>query len=569
MTMSVPDDVRTCMTATWSEIEPRYRDLLGRTVDAGTADSFLRDWTAVSAAVFEAQQRLKIATDQNTADEDAKHRYGAFMDAVFPAYQAAEQELRQKFLASGVVPEGLAVPLKRMREQVELFREDNVLLLAEEQKLSTEYFAITGAQTVQWQGREVPAMRMVAELQNPDRAIREQAWRLITERRLADREAINDLWRRLLRLRVQIARNAGCDTYREYRWRQLMRFDYTPDDCKRFHRAVETVVVPALRRAARRRQERLGVDRLRPWDTDVDPRGRPALHPAGGVEELGRRSTAVFRRVHPAFGEYFETMMQGSLLDLESRANKAPAGYNMTLPASRMPFIFMHAIGVHRDVVVLVHEGGHAFHSFEANRLPYLPQRMGIPAESAEVASMSMELLTLPYLDSDDGGFYPAREANRARYDAIQPIIRLLAHTTMIDAFQHWVYENPEDAMDTAQCDHQFAELTERFLPVADFTGLEEAQATGWQPILHIHALPFYVIEYAFAQLGALQIWAAAMQDQQSAVERYRRALSLGNTVSVPEFYEAAGARFAFDEEMVRFAVELLEREIERFDAAA
>ncbi|PZR97967.1 MAG: M3 family oligoendopeptidase, partial [Chloroflexi bacterium] len=366
-----------------------------------------------------------------------------------------------------------------------------------------------------------------------------------------------------------LARNAGLPDYRAYRWQQLNRFDYTPDDCKGFHRAVEEVVVPARTRLLEKRRRQMGVDALRPWDLRVDPSGKPPLRPFANIEELTRKTSAIFHHVDPDFGAYFDIMVAEDLLDLETRKNKATSGYSLPFNATHLPFIFLSMAGTHGDVVGLLHEGGHAFHTFEASRLPYFQQRdtEAIAIEFAEVASTAMELLASPYLEESKGGFYTRDDAARALEHHLAGLIEGWCAIATIDAFQHWIYENPEQAKDGDALDAQYVALTQRFLPGVDYTGLVAERSNEWRRIPHPFEVPFYFVEYALAEMGAVQIWAGARRDQREAVRRYREALKLGHTVPVPQLFETAGARLAFDAGTLRELVDLLEEALDDLEA--
>src|SRR6266545_853519 len=365
---------------------------------------------------METEQRRYVATTVNTDDKDAEQRYYTFLEKIFPAAQAAEQQIKQKLLSSELEPPAFDVPLRNMRVQARMFREANLPLRTEEQKLATEYDKIAGAQTVEWEGRELTLQQLHPVYQNTDRTLRERAWRLEQARRLQDQAALDALWVKLLQLRLQIAANADFPDYRAYRWQQLQRVDYTPADCVAFHQAVEQVAVPAATRIYERRRQRLGLETLRPWDLDVNSLGLAPLRPFTEVADLEARSAAILRRVDPELGAQFEIMRREGLLDLDNRVGKAPGGYCTVFPAAERPFIFMNAVGLHNDVVTLLHESGHAFHVFHifgAGRLPYY-QQWDVGMEFAEVVSMAMELLGAPYLPADEGGFYSVQEAARA-----------------------------------------------------------------------------------------------------------------------------------------------------------
>jgi oligoendopeptidase F len=542
----------------WSRYEPYYTDLSGCSLTAASVDGWLEDWTIVNESLEEQYARLYVATGVNTADSAARQRFDNFVDAVYPPAEAASQTLKQKLLASGLQPAGFEIALRNLRAQADLFRSENLPLLAEETKLSNQYDQIVGAQTVLWDGQEQTPAQLAPIYQEPERHVREKAWRSAFERQLADRGAINKLWQKLLALRLKIASNAGKSDYRAYRWQELLRFDYTPADCRSFHNAIEQVVVPAALRVYDRRRQRLGVSGLRPWDLDVDPLNRPPLRPFNDEGELKTRVSAILHKVDAQLGAYFDIMVNENLLDLENRKNKAPGRFCTDFPVIKRPYIFMNAVGLQSDVQTLLHESGHAFHAFESAKLRFAQQRAA-PMEFAEVASMSMELLASPYLAADQGGFYSQADARRAQVEHLEGMITFWPYMAVVDAFQHWVYENPGNASDPMQCDNTWSKLWERFMPGVDWSGLEDFKVTGWQRKLHIHTVPFYYVEYGLASLGAAQVWRNALDNQANAVASYRQALALGGTLPLPQLYQTAGARLAFDTEILYDAITLIE----------
>jgi oligoendopeptidase F len=565
MSVSFPD-IEQFMSLSWDQIELYYQELETRPIDSDTAREWLSDWTRLSELVNETEARLYIDTTLDTTNQVSEKRYHTFLEELQPSLKAADQVLKEKLLLSDLQPEGFEIPLRNLRAEADLFREANLPLLAEEKKLASEYSRIIGVQTVEWEGQEKTLRQLLPVYQEPDRAVRERAWRLAAERRLADRGAINDLWVKFMELRRQVAANNGLPDYRAYRWVQLLRFDYTPEDCFRFHQAIDKVVVPAAQRAYERRRQRLGVDRLRPWDLYVDSLGRAPLRPFQDAAELESKSAAIFQRLDSQLGGYFETMRRENLLDLPNRKGKAPGAYCYPLLASKRPFIFHNAVGLHEDAQTMLHEAGHAFHTFESSHLPYFQQRQQIPIEFDEVASMALELLAAPYLEESQGGFYTPADAARARIEHLEKNLLFWPYMAVVDAFQHWAYENHTLAIEPANCDAKWVELWDRFMKGVDWTGLESVKATGWQRKEHIHEDPFYYVEYGIAQMGAAQVWMKALENQTRAVANYRRALSLGGTRSLPQLYQAAGARFAFDERTLTEIVQLIETTIESLE---
>lgn len=565
MNTSLPTDPQVFMSWKWNQLEPFLDELVKTPLSSVNFDQWMMDWSNVSRLVSEMYARLWVDTTLDTANAAIKEKYNDFLDGIFTPFQAINQELKQKLLSSGMKPNMFEVPLHNMQVEAEIFRQENLALLNEEKKLANEYDEVIGAQTVTWEGEEIPLAQLQPVYLSQDRSRREKAWRLSMERRLADRQKINDLWVNLYGLHNQIAKNAGFSDYRTYRWKELLRFDYTPQDCLEFHRAIEQVAVPAARRIQAKRQERLGLASLRPWDLNVDPLGREALQPFKTISELEGKVSAIYHRVDPELGIYFDFMREHKLLDLENRKGKAPGAYCNNYDLTRQPFIFANAVGLHTDVATLIHEGGHAFHVFEEAHLPYYHQ-LQVGMEFAEVASMAMELLASPYLLASEGGFYTEIDAARARIEHLEEQLLFWPYMAVVDAFQHWAYTSQNAALNPANCDQKWAELWRQYMVAEDWSGLDDEMATGWQRKLHIFEVPFYYVEYGLASLGAFQVWRNALKDQRGAVVAYRRALALGGTAPIPKLYETAGARFAWDAQTLQETISQAEEMIEKLE---
>jgi oligoendopeptidase F len=533
-------------------------------------DTWLAHWSRLSELVDEATNRYYYASTRNSNDAEAEAGFARFNEVIRPLVAEAEQVLKHRLLESGITPEGLGVVLKKMRVQAGIFRQNNLPLLAKDLQLAMEYYKIRSAETILWEGEQIPAIRVLSILEQPEREIRERAWKLRLDRWMEDIPAIDEIWRKMLTLRKQIAANAGEPDYRTYRWKQMVRIDYSPEDTERFHAAIEEVVVPVATRMYEKRRKRLGLESVRPWDANVDVFNAPPLKPFKTVDELIAKTAAVFRHVDPELAGFFDTMCREDLLDLDNRANKAPGGYSLPFEVVGRPVIFFSAVGVPLDVETMLHEGGHAFHTFEMARLPYFIQRgeSNTPMEFMEVASTAMEMLGLPYLSLAHGGFYREDELARALYRKLEDQILFWPYMSVMDLFQHWVYLNIDEAMDVNACDRKWAELWQRFMPGLDCSGQEGADyiKVRWRIQGHLFDTPFYYIEYGLALLGAIQVWANALKDQTATVAQYRSALRLGGTRSLPELFTAAGARLAFDAETLRESVNLLEEQIAKIE---
>jgi oligoendopeptidase F len=565
---ALPTNKESILALTWSDLEPYYQELAARPLNSGNIQGWLDDWSRLAGTADEQYWRLNIATTVNTADPLSEEQYNQYIDQMQPLVKTAEQKLKDMLLASGLSPKGFETGLQRMQSEAAIFREENLPLLAEEQKLVAEYSKIRGAMMVPWEGGERTFYEMLSLLYEPDRSTRQRAWEAAQACLLEQRQAMNDIWEKFLPLRLQIARNAGMADYRAYIWKQTFRFDYSPDDCKSFHAAIEQVVVPAAQRVYERKRQQLGLDSLRPWDVAVDAHGNMPIKPSESDEDFLAKSLAVFQHVDPVLGGYFQTMIDEGLLDIESRRNKAPGAYSLGLHAIHRPFIFMSNTNTPNDVQTILHEGGHAFHEFERAHVHFYQRgEIYLPAEFAEVASMGMELLASPYKTKDFGGFYTDSEAARAMIELLEGIITFWPYMAVVDAFQHWIYENPSEGSEASKCEQKWAELWDRFMTGIDYSGLEEHKRTYWHRQGHIFGAPFYYVEYGLAGLGAVQVWANARRDQKKAVADYRKALSLGATVPLPQLFAAAGASFAFDAGTLKQAVDLMEEAIVEMEA--
>ncbi len=547
---------------TWEQIEPLYTSLAERelTDDAAT-EQWLKDWNDLDTSLMEAASvaNVEVSCDSQNPEKEARHL--KFSSEIMPKAGKIMNELNGKWLDSGYAPEGLEQVLKRARTDREIFREENVPLNQELSKLSNAYNKAAGAMTVKWDGEDVPLSRLNPFLEDPDRDVRERAWRLHLQPYIDQRDHLADIFDDQLAKRQQVAKNAGFENYRDYIFADKYRYDYTPEDCYSFHQAVSATFVPALQEFHADRKRAMGVDSLRPWDLNQDPEGRPALKPYDTMDEMTAIAERVFGKVAPVLGEQFGIMRSEGLLDLESRTGKRPGGFCTSFPYRKRPFIFMNASGTGGDVRTLLHEAGHAFHGFATmEHLPYLKQRR-YGSEMAEVASMSMELLASPYLRKRDGGFYEDADYARARVEHLEGIVKLFTWVAPVDEFQQWVYTDPA-AADRDARDAKWVEIWAKYDPDTDWSDLNDYRVARWYKQLHIFLYPFYYIEYAIAQLGALQVWRNALADQEQAVEDYRAALALGGSKPLPELFDRAGARLIFDEAGMAELVALIQQQL-------
>lgn len=538
----------------WASIAAQF-DNLDRIAAKPDVDlgAWLVQCSELEAAIAEEGTKRYTAMTCHTDDPALEKSFLEFEEHISPRCKPRWQKLAHLLLdhprRKELDPARWGLLLRSVENEVALFREENIPLEVEDTKLSQQYQKISGEMMVTFDGKERTLQQMAVYNEERDRTRRQAAWETVVNRRLRDREKLDDLFDQMIRIRHQRATNAGFANYRDFIFRARERWDYTPDDCFRFHEAVERSVVPQMRRIQEERKKALGVDVLRPWDLAVDTHDGPPLRPFDGSEKLYEGCREMFRRVDPMFSDMIATLRESGNLDLESRKGKAPGGYQATFEELRKPFIFMNAAGLNHDVFTFLHEGGHAFHALLAKDEPILRYRSA-PIEFCEVASMGMELLAIDNLDV----FYKPDDVKRAKRKELEGIITIFPWVATVDAFQHWIYLNPTHTR--AERTEKWRELRKRFGGIDSYEGYGDVLDTMWHRQPHIFCSPFYYIEYGIAQLGALQVWANRKRNRQDAIRNYSAALKLGGTKPLPELFQAAGARFDLSEKTIKPAIE-------------
>ena len=563
----------------WDDAKPFYENLLNRSISS--ADE-LRQWffdrSELESYLSENFAWRYIRMTCDTANEELINQLNFFIAEIQPQLSVYGNELDKKALASPFIDEltepGFDILVRGMKKAIEIFRDENIPLQTEMQTEERKYGAIAGAMMVTIDGQEMTLQQASDRLQSTNRAMREEAWRAIWERRYQDHETLDELYNKLIDLRNQIAINAGFDNFRDYIFAAMGRFDYTPDDCINFHESVSAAVVPILNQLAEERKQKLSVDPLRPWDAKVDLDGRPALKPFATGDDLLNKTITCFDHLRPSplegeelgwsdtsvrLGDYLRIMKAMGHLDLESRKGKAPGGYNYPLEEIGVPFIFMNATSSLRDLVTMVHEGGHALHSFLTRDLPLKAFR-NPPMEAAELASMAMELLSM---DHWDVFFENPDDLWRAKRQHLESIIETLPWVATIDKFQHWVYTHPTQT--AAERRENWLHIYEQFADsVTDWNGFEQYKEYIWQRQLHLYEVPFYYIEYGIAQLGAIGIWRNYRQNPEAGLQGYLNALQVGYKAPLRDIYAAANVPFDFSKEHINALMQFVWQEIQQ-----
>jgi oligoendopeptidase F len=547
----------------WHKLEPFFKELTERAINSrDDLEKWMKDMSEMEAVVSEDACWRQIRMTCDTNEKAFEEAFNFFCMEIQPKLQPYADQLNRKLIESPFTSEldeqQYFTYLRNVRKSIDLFREANIPLQAELSVMQQQYGQIAGKMTIEVDGQEYTLQQASKFLEHHNRALREEVYRKINERRLQDKNQLDLLYSQLIARRHQVALNAGFDNYRDYKFAELGRFDYTKEDCFKFHEAVKLHVLPLVAKINNRKKEKLGLDTLRPWDTEAEPEGVQPLNPFKTSEELTEKTIRCFEELNPFFADCLRKMKEIGHLDLESRKGKAPGGYNCPLAESGAPFIFMNAAGQMHDVTTMVHEGGHAIHSFLAHPLP-LSAFKEYPMEIAEVASMAMELFSMDYWQVF---FENKDDLNRAKEHQLERTISIFPWIATIDKFQHWIYENPTHTAEERTS--KWMEILEEFSTgTIDYSGLDVYREIGWQRQLHLFEVPFYYIEYGIAQLGAIGMWQQFKQNKEQALNNYMKALSLGGTKTLPALYEAAGLQFDLSPEHIKNLMEFAGNEMD------
>ena len=556
----IPQD----LTITWDSLSPHFTELEEREINSvNELEQWLKDRSELEAALEEdfAWRYIKMSCD--TANEELVKNFQYFATEIEPKISPISNNLNKKFTESPYVDdldkEKFFVYSRAIKKALELYQEENIELFTELQVKQQKYQGITGAMSVEINGQEYTLEQASIFVKDLNRDVRENAWRTIQQRRLIDKDHLNILFDELIKIRNQVALNAGFENYRDYMFQALGRFDYSPQDCYDFAEAIETEIVPILKEQAEKRRESLGLKNLKPWDMEVSISGKSALKPFNNGEELIDKSIACFNAIDTKLGDKLAVMKANNLFDVESRKGKAPGGYNYPLAETGAPFIFMNSANSLRDLTTMVHEGGHAIHTFLTADLE-LNDFKHCPSEVAELASMSMELISMDkwaiYFDNPE-------ELKRAKKEQLADVLKTLPWVAVIDQFQHWIYTNPDHT--AADREETFKQIYNRFgAGFTDWADLDQEFGNVWQKQLHLFEVPFYYIEYAIAQLGAIAVWKNYKENPEKALTQYLAALSLGYTKPINEIYETAGIKFDFSAAYVKELATFVKEELEK-----
>ena len=552
----------------FESVEKYLNLLLDRKLDSTEAlRQWLKDKSELEAVLEEDMAWRYIRMSIDTANEAFQKAYTFFVTEIQPKLAPIDDALNKKFItcpfhAELAKEEAFAIHIRSVKSQLELYREENISIQAFLAEKTQEFGAISGAQSIEHDGKSITMQKAGLFLKEQDESLRKSVFEKMAERRAADVTVLDDLFDTLIEKRTELSKNAGFENYRDYKFKEMGRFDYTKESCFEFHDSVEKHIVPLVKKIQKERLSKMNKDQFRPWDTAVNAEGKAPLKPFETGQEMLDGTIAVFEKINPEFSGFLKKMEEIKHFDLESKPGKAPGGYNYPLYETGAPFIFMNAVGSQGDLSTMIHEGGHAIHSFLTHELE-LTAFKSFPSEIAELASMSMELLTMQYWDEF---YHETDDLKRAKKEQLQGTITILPWIAQIDAFQHWIYENYDHT--ASERTAYWMELNKRFgTGLVDWTGYEGTLASSWQRQMHLFEVPFYYIEYGIAQLGAIGVWKNSKTDFKKAVDNYRAALRLGYTQSMPKVYAKAGIDFNFSGDHICMLADFVELELEKLDA--
>ncbi len=539
-------------------------DLKNRVINS--KEELLKWWKDKSETEAFLEEDLAWRYIKTTCDTDNKvlsDAFNFFVSEIQPVVSEYSDSFDKKLIGSKFlddeIKEKFQIPLKKVKRSIELFRKENIPIFSEIQKMEREFGEISGAMTIQYKSEELTLQKAANYLKDTDQNVRKEVFELIHERRNKDADKFDNLLSQLIEKRHLLAVNAGFDNYRDYMHAALQRFDYQIDDCIKFHNSIKSDVLPVVNQIDSERRAKLGYDILLPYDTSVDVDMKPPLKPFINGNELIEKSIQVFTKIRPSYGNYLQIMRDNNFLDLDSRKGKAPGGYNYPLYESNIPFIFMNATGNQRDLETMMHEGGHAVHSFLSSDLELVDFK-SLPSEVAELASMSMELISSDFWDV----FYQnPDDLKRAKRSHLEGVISVLPWVATIDKFQHQLYLNPQHLKDERKL--IWNRIAKEFgSNVVEWSGYEKYFDTLWQRQMHIFEVPFYYIEYGMAQLGAIAIWRNYKENPSKALDMFENALKSGYSKPIPEIYKTAGIEFNFEKayisELMKFVINELDR---------
>lgn len=526
-------------------LRTEYQAVVRRIREAASAQEAADVYRKLDDVTKTVNTSISLAYVRHTIDttDEFYDRENDFANEAMPQIQEMQQDVIQALLGSPFRAELEEKLGKLLFTNLEIaqrsFDPVNMDLMAEENRLQSQYQKLYASAAVEWEGQIIPLPKLGPYKQSPDRAVRRRAYE--AEGRWFDshQAELDELYDKLVKNRTQQARNMGYDNYLPLGYDRLGRNCYGPEQVASFRDQIAEDMVPIVARVKKDQEKRLGVDKLKFYDDLlIFPDGN--ADPYGTPEEILEAGHQMYRELSPETAEFADFLFGNELLDVLSKAGKAPGGYCTSFDAYQAPFIFSNFNGTSGDVDVLTHEAGHAFAFYRASRKGYLSDLVNATMETCECHSMSMEFLTAPWHEL----FFKDR-TRKYEIGHCEEALIFIPYGCMVDEFQHVMYENPD--LTPAQRNEKWLELEAKYRPWIDFDGLPfYSRGAGWQRQLHIYECPLYYIDYCMAQTVAFQFWIASMAGRDDAWNRYLRFLDAGGTKTFQELVETAGLKVPY-----------------------
>ncbi|HSH91036.1 MAG TPA: M3 family oligoendopeptidase [Ramlibacter sp.] len=505
----------------------------------------IRNWNSLKAFFEGERARIHVALAKNCLDPQLEQAERHFREKIQPVQEEGDSRL---LAALGTTRHGAAIAARygqyfmdRMAASLKAVAPVNSDLRVQVGELATQYDKAIASGAVQVGGETMTLTRAAGIATGSDDAnMRREAFTAHRQWYVDHRADLGDIFSRMVELRDRMGRNLGDPDFVALGYSAMSRTDYGPAQAAEFRRGVRDHFVPLLRKLMERQAKELGDPALKPWDAGF----HPSLGiPLGAVPVEGQLDAAdrMFSRLSPQLAKHFRAMREAGLIDLENRKGKRGGAFCATYPDEGRVTIVCNATGQASDVRTLTHEMGHAFQASESQAIELIELQWPT-ADAAEIHSMGMEYLSLRYIEEF---FADAEHARRFALKRWRSAVENMCYMVVVDEFQHWVYQNPQASGD--ERDTQWDTIWETYIPGLDFSGIERLRPARWYAQMHIFRIPFYYIDYAIAESGAMQLAALDAKDHGRALETYLELCRIGGTKSVLGIFESAGLRSPFD----------------------
>jgi len=533
-----------------NEVNQKLTQILTGIKNATTAEECFAAYKTYDEYSQYLQSMFTIARIRNSLDTTSEeyNKEKTYMDEVLPQLSAKFQEFELAIMASPFRKDMEAAWGSLLFKNIELslkkFKPEIVPLLQEENRLYSEYTNLIASAQIEFDGKKLTLAQIKPYGEVPDRAARKAAIDAASAWFMSHASKWDELFDKLVKLRAQIATELGHENFVETGYYRMQRNCYGTKDVAKFREGVKKYIVPVAKRLKAEQASRIGVDSLKIYDDTFEyPDGNAT--PKGTPDDIFAHGKKMYHELSPETAEFIDFMLENELFDVLTRPGKAAGGYCATIPLHKAPFIFANFNGTSGDIDVLTHEAGHAYASYKAKDIyPFALRRYS--SETAEVHSMAMEFFTWPWME----GFF-GDQTERYYYSHLASALFFIPYGTMVDEFQHHIYENPN--MTPTERNALWLKLEGEYRPWLDLTNTPfYGEGRRWQSQLHIYGLPFYYIDYCLAQIMALSFWTEAQENHAAAWEKYVRFTGFAGTKTFADLIGDAGLPTPFEPENLK-----------------